>query len=555
MKLSSLLPSVRPTLMDRLVGWADPVRGMQRLRARAGMMILSGDGGGYDAGRSDKTSLQRYNPRVGSARTDIHPGLSTIRSRSRDQVRNNPLAAGAVGSTVTSVVGSGLTVQPSIDQELLGLSDEEADAWERQATRVWSLWADTTECDLESEANFGEIQNLIFRGALESGDILRMRRFVWDGQTRRPRGGDFFGTKVQLIEADRVSNPHYQADTTQIAGGVEVNEDGRRVRYWVQTAHPGDHFGFRRTGEWTPVPVRDPRTNQRVAQLLFRKERPGQRRGVPYLAPVIQQLKQLERYSEAELMAAVVASMFTVFVRSEAPADAGPLQGITDDDDTPDSDGELFLGNGLVQDLDPGESVDIADPKRPNAQFDPFFVSVTRLVGVALELPYEVLVKHFQSSYSASRGALLEAWKFYRSRRHWLVTTTCQPCYEDVISEAVARGMISAPGFFGSPVVRRAWLGTQWTGDAMPQIDPLKEAGAAKLRIDTGTSTIDREAREANGSSFEANHHQLRKEQRMRQEDGLQAESAGGVVIAETRESDEGESTTETRLIGAGGGK
>lgn len=547
------LPEVQPTLVDRIIGYFDPVRGMQRLRARAGLsFFFSTDGGGYDAGRSDKKSLQRYSPRARSARGDIHPGLPTMRARARDQERNNPLASGAVATAVTSTVGSGLSVQPNIDQDVLGLTEEQADAWEQQAARIFSLWADTTECDVEGELVFGQLQELVFRSVLDSGDVLRLRRFLWDAERNLPRPGHQFGTKIQLVEADRISNPYLRQDTATTQAGVQIDGDGRTVGYWVQTTHPGDYLRGIAADTWDLVPARDATSGQRVAALLFHKRRIGQRRGVPYLAPVIEPLKQLERYTEAELMAAVVSAMFTVFVKSDAGADASPLAGIEGADETPESGtGDLFLGNGLVVDLDPGEDVTIANPGRPNAVFDPFVQSILRQVGVALEIPFEVLVKHFQSSYSASRGALLEAWKFFRARRRWLVTSFCQPVYEDVISEAVARGILDAPGFFESPVIRRAWLGTQWTGDAMPQIDPLKEATAAKLKVDSGFSTIDREARELNGSDFLSNHRQRRKEQRMREADGLLGKLSGEVVMTETDKTDDRskEEGAESRLL------
>ena len=228
------MPPVKLNLLDRVVGYVSPARAMDRLRARAGLGFLFGlDGGGYDAGKSDKKALQRYNPLVRSARGDVHPGLDKMRARSRDQVRNNPLAAGALNTTVTSTVGAGLTCQPHIDQDVLGLSDEQADAWEKQALRWWNLWSETTECDIESELTFGQLQSLAFRAVLESGDVLRIRRFLWDPATTRPSRGDAFGTKLQLVEADRVSNPDYKPDTERVSGGVEIDADGRPIGYWV----------------------------------------------------------------------------------------------------------------------------------------------------------------------------------------------------------------------------------------------------------------------------------------------------------------------------------
>lgn len=541
------LPAVTPNLLDRMVGFISPTAGLQRLRARAGLQLISSRGGGYDAGRSDKPGLKRYHPGTGSGITDIHNGLQTIRDRSRDQARNNPMGAGAISTVVTSTVGTGLRVQPNIDRELLGLTDEEADAWESQAERLFRSWAETTDCDIEGEVNFYEKQSLTLRSVLESGDVLRVRRFLWDDRRDQPMHG-WWGTKVHLIEADRISNPHHRWDTQQVAGGVQVDRDGRVEGYWVQKYHPGDSPWLRGGFEWELVPARHPGTRQRVAQLLLERRRVAQRRGVPYLAPVIDTLKQLDRYSEAELNAAVLSAFFTVFLTSDAPEGApGPLDPIAGSDaaaDTPSDPGEVALGMGSVVELGEGEGVEFANPARPNAQFDPFFTANVRQIGVALELPYEVLIKAFTSSYSASRAAMLEAYKFFRTRRHLLVGWLCQPCYEDVLDEAVARGLIDAPGYWESSLIRRAYLGTLWTGDAMPQLDPVKEATGAKLRVDAGFSSIDREAREMNGTSFQENHRQRRKEKALRKRDGLDVESVGELVTSQStsRQLPEGES-------------
>ena len=144
--------------------------------------------------------------------------------------------------------------------------------------------------------------------------------------------------------------------------------------------------------------------------------RPGLTRGVPYLAPVIETLKQLDKYSEAEIMSAVVSAMFTVFVKSESEDGLAPFGGQTDST----NDNDYKLGEGAILDLQPNESIEIADPKRPNQAFDPFVQAVLRQIGVALELPFEILIKHFTASYSAAQAALVEAWKFFSARRRWL---------------------------------------------------------------------------------------------------------------------------------------
>lgn len=528
----------KPTIVDRVVSAIDPVRGEKRMAARmriAAAGVFLGQGG-YYSGRTDRKGLKEYTPAAQDAHGDINPGLDRMRARSRDQIRNNPLAAGAINTKVRSVVGSGLACQPRIDRRYLGLTDEQADEWERNALRIWTAWAESTECDLEDELDFYQIQALAFRSICESGDILRIRRFLWDGE--RPARGNLFATKLQLVEADRICNPDYQWDTERLTQGVEVDGDGRPVRFWVRTVHPGSPF-MRSQPRWIGVPVRA-RNGMRQAQLLYHKLRPGQRRGVPDLAPVIEALKQLERYSEAELTAAVISSFFTVFLRSESGEEMLDPVVAGGEDNEPqevaegrlteaERQNEVRLGSGMVLDLGEGyQAPEFANPSRPNAQYDPFMTAHLRQIGAALEVPFEILQKHFQSSYSASRAALVEFWKFVRGSRQFLEGGLCQPAYADVISESVARGLLVAPGFFDSELMRRAWLGASWTGDPMPQLDPLKEVAAARMRIDTGVSTIDRESMELNGSTFEENHTQRAKEERMRREDLLTGE-----VVAE----------------------
>ncbi len=250
--------------------------------------------------------------------------------------------------------------------------------------------------------------------------------------------------------------------------------------------------------------------------------RPEQRRGVPALAPVIEAIKQLGRYTEAEIMAAVVTGMFTVFIKSEVSKN-DPLQEGFDLDEQVDShDSNSYeLGHGSIVGLDPGDEPVIANPLRPNTAFDGFVTAICRQIGAALEIPYELLIKNFTASYSASRGALLEAWKMFRMRRSWMATSFCQPIYEEWFAEAVARGRISAPGFFDDPLIRRAYTKAEWHGPSQGQLDPLKEVKAAKMRVDEEFSTREREAADMTGADFETLHVQRVREENLRKRDGL----------------------------------
>lgn len=508
--------TIRETIVDRVVGYFSPQAGMERLRARVTMEAW----GGYKGGKRDRRQTRSWRPSEGSANADTLPDLPDLRARTRDLARNMPIATGAIATVVTNAVGEGLTVAPSIDQKLLGLTDEQKEEWESQAATEFNHAA---ECaDFTKALCFEEMQALALRSVLESGDVFAVRRY-------REDPGEIYGTKLQLVEADRVSNPDRVADRQGMVGGIAINVDGVATGYSISDRHPGDYLI---TGsqalKWTEVPARDPEGRPLVLH-LYDRLRPDQARGVPYLAPVIEILKVLGDYSDSEATAALVASMFTAFVTSQQDEDGNvqPIAGYTDQTTAAN---EFKLGSGAVIDLAPGEDVKFANPLRPNSGFDAFVMAVCRQIGVALELPYELLIKHFTASYSASRAALETAWQFFRRRRAWTARRFCQPYYEWVIYEAVARQRLIAPGFFENPLIRKAWLGAYWNGPARISLDQYKDAQADDLNLRNQLTTRERIIQERFGGTFEDTLSQAAKEDRALEGAGLKPQPAAATV-------------------------
>lgn len=173
---------------------------------------------------------------------------------------------------------------------------------------------------------------------------------------------------------------------------------------------------------------------------------------------------------------------------------------------------EYEMGAGTVNIMEPGEDVTFGSPTHPNTGFDAFMRALCEQVGACLEIPADLLLMSFNASYSASRAALLEAWKGFRMRRVWLTDDFCRPVYEIWLTEAVARGRISAPGFLTDPIIRQAYLGSEWIGPSQGQLDPTKEVQAASMAIKEGLSTHEAEATRLNGSDFFSNVEKLASE-------------------------------------------
>lgn len=465
---------IKLNAFDRAVAWVSPAAGLNRLRARTALAVASG----YVGAKRDRNATSEWSVLAGaSADFDTLPDLDVLRSRSRDLVRNDPLAQSAVSTKVAYVIGSGHVVRPELDAARLGLTPEAAVEWEELALDIWNHWSESRDCDVTRTQNFSELEDLVYRSRLLSGDVLVVRRF-------RPRKGRMIASCLQVIEADRLSNANWAMDSDTLAGGIETDADGAPIAYHIADRHALDMR--RALATWQRIPAYDGQGRKLVLHIHGPRTRPEMTRYAPMLAPVIEALKQRSRYSEAELMAAVVSACFAIGMKSDDGELAAGLQPATGAKNNPIN----LTEPGQIFDLMPGEEVHSFAPGRPNPQFAPFIDAIAREIGAGTDLPQEMLVKQFQASYSASRAAMEMAWLFMRVDRAMHVAQFCVPVYEDVIGEAVARGLLVAPGFFTDPMRRKAWLGAVWMGQARPTIDPVKDAKADEMYLDMGATDL-----------------------------------------------------------------
>lgn len=489
---------------------------------------------GYsEAGASlTRRAMKGFTPKSGAPNEDINWNNYTLRQRGRMLYMSSPLATSAINTSRTKVVGIGLTLKSAVDRDVLGISAQAAKDWQRRTEAEWRLWAERKQnCDALGMNNFDALQQLALVSWLMSGDVFP----VFKRYPITPNNP--YSLRIHLVEADRVSTPSdkgggmlYPSITdgknpdngNRIFDGVEVDGNGMVVAYYIRNTYP-----YQITGEptvWTRVEAYGRQTGLPNILHIMSSERPDQYRGVTYLAPVIEPLLQLRRYTESELMAALVQSFFTAWIvtktdPNEIPINevgSGSIAGVPganpDSDNLSDSPNEYEMGPGTVAHLEDGEDVRFGSPNIPTTGFDAFVKTFCKLIGAGLGQPYDVLVKEYNSSYSSARAALLDAWEDFRMRRKWFVDDFCQPTYEVWLAEAVARGRIKAPGFFDDPLVRSAWSGARWIGPVQGSLDPLKEAKAAILQIQHALKTHEQIARETGGGDWEENAEQLARE-------------------------------------------
>ncbi len=524
-------PSFEPTLIERALAHIAPKTAQRlhigRIKFEA-TAALSRGFGGYMGARRDRAATAEWAPGGGSPAVDILPDLPMLRDRSRDQMRNAPVALGALKTDVLHVVGTGLSYTPAIDAKRLGITEERAQEWMGDTKWRFNNWAKSTDCDYYCQQDFYGLTELSYRSWKESGDNFVLTPIM-------PRNGR--DTLVlQILEADRVCNPRGQQQSDTLQDGIELDASGIPIAAHFSKNHPGDYRG---ANEWTRVPLRGEKTGRRNVLHLLDIDRPGQVRGVPWLAPIIEPLKQLQKWSDSELNAAVVSSVFAVFMEMDPDA----FQDLYDDDSAGKivKDAQKWSGkleSGKVVNLLPGEKANMQTPGRPNPEFDPFWQAMVAQLGMALGMPKEVLTMHFQSSYTAARGALLMAWRGFNQRRDKVAKMLCQPVLELWLENEVYAGRIACPGFFADPDIRAAWCTAIWTGDGPGSVDPSKEVAAAKARVDMEISTLQDESILHDGREWEPKHRQRAKEVALQKRDGTAPAALPGQMPAPGAQAD-----------------
>ena len=450
---------------------------------------------GYSEGGASvvKKTLKSWLPRHGSSLTDIDYNLRTLRARAADLAINSPLGAAAIGALTSGVIGDGLKVFPRIRRDVLNLTAEEARSWSRRVKQEFELWSG--QCDYLRRNTFAEIQSIAFEAQLVDGDSFILFK------REEPTAREPYSLRLQVIEAGRVATPpggtvEGTHEGNRIINGIEVDAQGRLAAIWVSNRLWDEASLTEPQLTWQRVEWFGAASGYKNVLHLCKDARPGQYRGVPVLAPAVESLKQVSRYADAELTGSIIRSLFSIFFTQQTTLDINQTLG--EELDVSD----FKLGSPSVMALPAGVDVKAIGNQNAQSTFEAFTTAFVKQVAASIGLPFEVLMKHFQSSYSASRAALQEAASTYRQRKAAFVADVCKPVYEQFLMEAVSTGRISAPGFY-EPLKRAAWLSADWFSEGSHFVDPVKEAQASVIRLNNGLTTYRKELAELNGLDFD----------------------------------------------------
>lgn len=446
--------------LDRTISWVAPEAGLRRVRARRATELVVRLA--YEGARTSRRT-DGWVATGNSANAEISVALSKLRERSRDLIRNNAYASRAAAEVVGNAVGTGITAQSRTDApELNKLIDS-----------AWLDWME--QCDADGQFDFYGIQSLVARTVFESGEcLIRFRQ-------RKSSDGFKVPVQLQVLEPDYLDHTKTQkTDTGYIIQGVEFDLVGRRTYYWLYGQHPGDvvQTGVR-GGLGALSSVRVPASE---VLHIYRKDRPGQVRGVPWLAPVIITLRDLDEYEEAELVRKKIEACFAAFV-TQPQGPEGPPIGSTADTAT---EGSLSSHRveafepGMIEYLKPGEEITFAAPTYA-AGYRDYVAAKQAQIATGLQLTYEQLTGDLSRvNYSSHRAGLLSFRNGIEVFR-WttFIPMLCNPVWKRFTQIAFAAGVI--PDVGGK---------VEWTPPGFGSVDPYKDSVATLNRIRMGTLTL-----------------------------------------------------------------
>ena len=437
----------------------------------------------------------------------------TLRRRCYQLFTENTYFQGIIKRVLRNEIFTGMSPEPNPLGSILwpNLSEEEQEEEAAKYAELintnFTLYAsDPNVFDYKKEMTFGEFQEAVRQEAMICGNIVIVSRI--NHQTGLPAWDIISGNSIKTPLEYNIRKGN------TITHGVERDPQGRHVAYWVEEFKDNNF-------EFTRIPVYGEKSGRRISWMVHGGNKLlNEVRGTPVLASALYMLRDLDRYRDAELRAAVIGSIIPFFI--EKSPTAAPGGGVLSNAALKKANAEgkaeekekiapqINMVPGMVVDgLKPGESVKAFNPTHPNINFKDFEKAIiSAICWGCLELPPEIGVLVFSTSYSASRQGNTEFQIVLNYRAFKNAKDFCQIIFEEVTIQSTLLGDLILPGFleiiFNPKEWRKraAWFKCEWSAMARPSVDMQKEANAYIALEDSMDMTHELVARRFTGLSF-----------------------------------------------------
>ena len=441
--------------LDDIIAKAFPGWALKRQHARFMLRAYEGATG---------NRIREMRGREGDADTSVFPAGQQMRVQARWLEENHDLANGALTVMVNNIVGPhGITVEPiprnRRGEPIYALADE-----------IRRLMEDAGENpEVTGSYNEASMQRAACRSWLRDGEIFAQ---ILQGNVRRLDHNSIIPVSLQLLEAEYVPYDMIGLNDAGLINGIRKNQWGRPLTYYVHKVHPGSFNNVVANYEYKTIPA------DRMLHLKF-AQRFEQTRGMSVFAPVVTRIHDLKEYEEAERVAARVSAALTAVIRKGSPElYTGPGQNVSGDNAR-----EFQMAPGMVFDqLQPGESVDVVESKRPSALLSDFREAMVRAIASGMGGTYSSFARDYNGTYSAQRQELVEGFVGYRTLGQEFVSQFVRPLYRRRLLVARSLGLVRTP----RELDENSLFDASFYSQSMPWIDPAKEADGWRSLVQSG---------------------------------------------------------------------
>lgn len=420
---------------------------------RAAVRSFNGFDAAGGSGRWPRSAaLHAQNAQSLAARAVLNPRVAYL-------ANNSPHGAAFVESWVNALCGDGPSIRAS---------HPDADVRQRLQDEFaeWCL-----HCSSEGDGiDLANMLETMCRSVVQSGESVT-RFEINDGAQLRLN----LLNPDQLDSSRTVPSMGMTGTAPNIVSGVEFDERGRRVAYWLLPDAPD--------APWASVAMSQRVDSADVAHCFVRKF-PGQVRGLSWLTPIATRLVELDQLEDAALVRAKTAAMMMFFL-TDSDGITGAFDSIAAG--TAFDPATLDISPGMVNALPPGVGITsppITDMTTLAEALRHFLHSIAAGGGLTYE---RISSDMSQVNYSSARLAEAQFQRKVKAlQSNLLVAQFLLPIWRRWVMLEILSGRLYAPDFNANPL---AYLNAKFLFSGMPNIDPLKQSKADALDLASRTKS------------------------------------------------------------------
>lgn len=420
-------------------------------------------------------NMARYNDfrvSIGSADAELQLGLSKLRGKARALDRNSSAMVRFLKLIEINVVGTGGFQFKCRVRKQDGTLDTSLN---ERVEMAWWRWCQHPTTD----GQMTMVDFLVQMAITHARDGEYLFEIVKD-----PRFPD--GIALNPLEADMLDenlNYGFLPNGNQIKMGVEIDPYGKPVAYHMLLVHPGDSSWNQRTARerWRRVPA------DRIVH-IYQRRRPGQTRGQPVASSVVNPIKMLDGYREAEVMGRRLMAAQGGFIETEMGAPS-TIDALADGRETEDEDSDLVMNvePGVIRSLKAGQKFKEFNPGGNVSDYQQFEGQVKK--DIAQGLGISVMSHGMETSgisYSSGRTVTIEDRDFYKSLQRFLIDNGMEKIFAAwLFSHSMSDGAIFPPSRFDAIMDGHTFRGRGWDW-----VDPAKDIKANVEALKTRQTSL-----------------------------------------------------------------